>query len=384
MEQLLILLQHTFWKEVFLLVISILLVHFFIKKLIHISHCKHIFDEPSEARKIHKTKTPNLGGVAIAGTIILVACLFINTAFVPSFQYAFFSLLILLITGVYDDLLGISALKKLAMQMIAACVVVFFGYRFTGFYNFLGWHEMSYWISILTSVFFITFVINAFNLIDGINCLAGSIGWLASACFAFYFRQTGDTTFELLAVVLCGCLTGFLRFNKTPAKIFMGDTGAMLIGFLVSLFSIRLLNESQSASSVVTTPQIVNIVAALLFIPVYDTVRVFTLRIAFSKPPFKADRNHIHHRLIDLGLSHMQATGLLIAINLLLIIVALCMQPLRPEFFVVASFILLTVFNGTISLLHIRKQKALLKKIVTQEPEPAIRVIVSEKRIVNV
>ena len=371
-------------KEVMIFVTATLLVSFFIKKLINIAHLKHLFDEPLQTRKIHKTKTPNLGGIAIIGAMAFTAVLFINTQTVPFFSSIFFSLLVLFLTGVSDDLIGVSALKKLMMQLIASFVVVSFGFRFTSLYGVFGWSEIPYWVSFISSVFFITFVINAFNLIDGINCLAGSIGLLASACFGFYFWQLNDVVFASFATALCGCLAGFLWFNKTPAKIFMGDTGSMFIGFVIALFSIHLLSLTQQQSSVVPASQIINIIAALLMIPVYDTVRVLVLRIVHSQSPFTADRNHIHHRLIDLELSHLQATVLLVALNVFFIIIAFVVQSLRPEFFVLSAFLLLTAFNGTLFRLHTKKQRLILKENKKHKQDPEIRIIMSEKSIVNI
>ncbi len=382
MEHSFILIKNFFFREAFIFIAAIVLVVFFIKKLIHISHLKHLFDEPTEARKIHKIKTPNLGGVAIAGTMILISCLFINTGSVPAFNSIFFAILILLLTGISDDLIGTKPFKKLIIQAIASSLVAFFGCRFTSFYGFFGWNEVPYWASFAGSTFFILFVINAFNLIDGINCLAGGIGLLASACFAFYFWQMNDKIFTSFAIAICGSLVAFLWFNKSPARIFMGDTGSMFIGFIISLFSIHLLQLSLSQSSPLPSSQIVSLVTALLIIPVYDTIRVFILRIAHSQSPFTADRNHIHHRLIDLGLSHMQASGLLIIINIFFVFLAILIRSFRPEFFVLATFTLLTAFNGVLSILHITKQKVLL--IENRLPEPNIRVIISKKSIMNV
>ncbi len=372
-----------FIKEAIIFLTAAMLVSFFIKRLINISHLKHLFDEPSETRKIHKTKTPNLGGVAIAGAMVFTTLLFINTQSVPFFGSVVFSLLVLFLTGVSDDLIGVGAMKKLTMQLIASFVAVWFGYRFSGLYGFFGWDEVSYWTSFTVSVFFITFVTNAFNLIDGINCLAGSIGLLATACFAFYFWQLEDVVFASLATALCGSLAGFLWFNKTPAKIFMGDTGSMFIGFFIALFSIHLLELAQQQSSVTPASQITNIVAALLMIPVYDTLRVFVLRIVRLQSPFGADRNHIHHRLINLGLSHLQSTGILMVLNVFLIVIAISIQPLRPDCFMFIAFLSLAAFNGTLSILHIRKQIQLLRKKEIQEQEPKIRIVMSKKSIVN-
>jgi UDP-N-acetylmuramyl pentapeptide phosphotransferase/UDP-N-acetylglucosamine-1-phosphate transferase len=299
--------------------LTFVLVCYAIRKIIYISHKKHLFDEPSELRKVHITRTPNLGGVAIFSVMLIAACFFLPRTGISDQNYILAGSIVIFFLGLTDDLVGMNPNKKMFGQLVAALIVVLpGGIRFTSWQGFLGFGEMPYWLGSLVAVAFILLVTNAFNLIDGINCLAGSIGLLASLGFACFFWKMHYNGYYFLALALCGCLAGFLVFNRTPARIFMGDTGALLLGFILSVFSIVFIEANKPGIFVATlfkgAPAIV---LGLLVIPIYDTLRVFILRIIQGKFPFSADRSHLHHRLIDLGLSHIQATGVLLLANII-------------------------------------------------------------------
>ena len=343
-------------------VVNFLLVCYSIQKIIYIAHKKHLFDEPSEVRKIHLTKTPNLGGVAIFASMMFTSCLFFSYGNIPHLNYIIFSALMLFILGLTDDLVGVNPTKKIIAQLgVAIAITVFANCRFTHFYGFLGITEIPYSISIFISSLFIIFLINAFNLIDGINCLAASIGLLICFVLAYYFWQMQQTGLLFIAMATGGCLGGFLLFNKTPAKIFMGDTGSMFLGFIVAYLSINFIELNKPG--VITN--LVNpiakaapvIVLALLIVPVFDTLRIFSMRILKNKSPFEADSNHIHHRLIDLDFSHLQSTGILLVVNIAAVVLVFLFLPIQIEtlFFIVVVFALIS--NSILSFFHSRRNK---------------------------
>jgi len=231
------------------------------------------------------------------------------------------------------------------------------------------------------------FLINAFNLIDGINCLAGSIGFLVCAIFAFYFWQMHHTELLFLALAMCGSLGGFLFFNRTPARIFMGDTGSMFLGFIVAFFSINFIELNKAGYTGFVQPQFQSapaLVFGLLIIPVFDTCRVFILRILKKKSPFLADRNHIHHRLIDLNLSHLQATGVLLIVNIITLLPVFLLAKFRTEIVLLVMLVFVLVLNRILSVIH---NKNLIKKVVKIEdfnyPEPTHRILVRNKTVLK-
>ncbi|MBC8034707.1 MAG: undecaprenyl/decaprenyl-phosphate alpha-N-acetylglucosaminyl 1-phosphate transferase [Chitinophagaceae bacterium] len=307
--------------SILIFIIALVLVCYSTQKVIYVANKKHLFDEPTEDRKIHLVRTPNLGGVAIFASLMFTFFLFLPYTSITNLNYIIASSVIMFIIGLTDDLVGVNPTKKMLAQLIVALIIAGpAGFRITSFYGFMGFNEIPFALSITGSVLFIMYLINAFNLIDGINCLAGSIGLLTCAMFAYFFWTLNETGFSFLAIAMCGCLAGFLWYNRTPAKIFMGDTGSLFLGFMVAIFSIRFMELSHSnavKNTGVTFSSAPMLVYALLMIPVFDTFRVFTLRLLKKKSPFAADRNHIHHRLVDLNLSHMQATLVLVVTNVI-------------------------------------------------------------------
>jgi UDP-GlcNAc:undecaprenyl-phosphate/decaprenyl-phosphate GlcNAc-1-phosphate transferase len=361
---------------IIILLASFLMVCFAIKKIIYIAHQKHLFDEPVENRKVHLTRTPNLGGVAIFCVFFLIGSIFITDKSISNINYLIAAAVILFALGLTDDLVGIAPLKKLIVQVLVALLVTTIAHiRFESLYGIFGIQQLPYWASIFVSTFFILFLVNAINLIDGINALAGSIGLLCCLIFSYFFWQLNAVGFLYLSIGMSGCLAGFLLFNITPAKIFMGDTGSLFLGFILAVFSIRFLELSAAnhvlakTASAISTPAIV---LALLVIPIFDTVRVFTIRLVNKKSPFNADRNHIHHLLLDLKLSHLQATCILVAVNISAVLLVYLLGAIKAEFIflIVTSYVLILFFF----LWFAKHQLTVLGKKVTPSIYPDIKV----------
>lgn len=324
-----------------------------LRQIIFISHKTHLFDEPSEDRKIHGTRTPKLGGVAIFASVLAASFFFLSYTSIPHVNYLLFSCSILFILGVTDDLVDVNPSRKIIAQAVAALAVTVFGeYRFTGFNGLFGLAQMPYPLSIAVSFLFVLFLTNAFNLIDGINCLAGGIGLLACLTFSFYFSSMHQEGFMLTSLALCGALACFLLFNRTPARIFMGDTGSTLLGFIIAIFAIHFIEGNPEPASKVNSP--VGLTLALLIVPTFDTLRIFTIRLSRRKSPFLADRNHIHHRLIDMGLTHLQATGILVIATIAALMLTLL--PLGTELLLVLLALYAIGLNALLSILLARRR----------------------------
>lgn len=304
-----------------------------IRSVISVAREKHLFDEPSEERKIHIYKTPNLGGVGIYCAFLFAVTLVVPTShpvthlpYLPFFSSFVAASLIIFAIGLKDDLVGLGPTKKFLAQIAAAGIITLLGdIRLTSFHGLFGVGEVSYPLSILVTVLINIFIYNAINLIDGIDGLAGSLGLLATATFATCFYMMGSVGDFLLAVGFAGALIGFLYYNISPAKTFMGDTGSLFIGFMLSFFCVRFieLNKTNSFSFIKTSPAIA---FAIIIIPVVDTVRVFMFRVLRGRSPFVADSNHLHHRFINMGFSHMQTTLILVATNAVFIAAAFLLQ----------------------------------------------------------
>ncbi|MES2330172.1 MAG: MraY family glycosyltransferase [Bacteroidota bacterium] len=296
-----------------------------IRSVISIARAKHLFDEPSEERKIHVYKTPNLGGVGIYCAFLFSVALVIPVTILPYFHSFVAASLIIFAIGLKDDLVGLGPTKKFLAQIAAAGIMAFLGdIRLTSFHGFLGIGEISYPLSILITILINIFIYNAINLIDGIDGLAGSLGLLASITYAVFFFMIKSWGDSLLAIAFSGALIGFLYYNISPAKTFMGDTGSLFIGFMLSFFCIRFVEVNSTSGNIFTAGPA--IAFSTIIIAVVDTVRVFMFRILRGRSPFVADSNHLHHRFLNIGFSHTQTTVILLSGNSLFIIIAFLLQ----------------------------------------------------------
>ncbi|MCC7503689.1 MAG: undecaprenyl/decaprenyl-phosphate alpha-N-acetylglucosaminyl 1-phosphate transferase [Saprospiraceae bacterium] len=292
--------------------------------IIRIARDKHLYDVPNE-RSAHREPTPALGGIGIFGGTVCAVILWMPGGQFWTIQYVLAALVVIFFIGVKDDLMPLSPTKKFIGQVTAALIVVYkSGLKVSSLYGILGVYELPDLFSFVLTIVIIVGIINAFNLIDGINGLAGSIGLLASLIWGGWFFLVGHYDLAVLAACLAGAITAFLKFNFTPARIFMGDTGSMMIGLISAVFAIRFIELQREipqggSYSFNAAPAIA---LGILILPVFDTLRVFARRLWQGRSPFTPDRAHIHHLLLDGGLTHMQATAVLVVINLIFIAVA--------------------------------------------------------------
>lgn len=304
---------------------------FSVPNIIYIAKRKRLLDIPDNHRKLHARIVPNLGGIGIFFAFFIVASLLVNPGSFPKWNYIAAACLILFITGLKDDLVAISPSKKFVAQAMAATItVVFADVQLHSLGGLFGIYTLPSWASIPFSIVGCIFVTNAFNLIDGIDGLAGTIGVYISLMLGLFLGAYGKMSEAVLAFSMTGALIGFLKSNLAPAKIFMGDTGSLIIGFVVSVLGILTINTYHTGGTIdaiiVSSPGVFVVTLAILFIPVFDTFRVFTLRILRGHSPFRADRTHLHHYLLDIGLSHTKTVLVILAANVLVTGLALWMQ----------------------------------------------------------
>lgn len=299
--------------------------------LIKVAKLKHLVDEPSEARKVHKKRIPTIGGIIIFSSILFSYALWFPDAnmdtlefseAIKQFKYIVACLLILFFVGVKDDIIGTAPVKKLAAHMIVAFILVIMAnIKITNMQGLFGvTKDLPDYVSVLLSFFVYVVIVNAMNLIDGLDGLAGGVGLICGGLFAGWFAMTGNLPLALLSVTLVGALLGFLVFNFSPAKIFMGDSGSLTIGATISVLAINAIETPHE----LIIPELGNIsvpvlVMAILVYPLIDTLRVFTMRALKGRSPFSADRNHLHHKLTDLGLNHKKTVIIIYSFNLLVV-----------------------------------------------------------------
>lgn len=294
---------------------SFLIVLLSTPALIKIAFLKRLVDEPGDERKIHSRRIPSIGGIMLfAGTLFSY---FLWYPFkditeyghliraIEDFKYIGASMLILFFIGVKDDIIGTAPVKKLAGHLVVAFILVIMAnIRITSMHGLFGVYELNEWTSVFLSVFTYTVIVNAINLIDGVDGLAAGVSAIVCIAFGTWFYLAGGLENACLAFALAGALIGFLFFNFHPAKIFMGDAGSLTIGVILSVLSIKLIefDRSEMPVELMSTSVPVFAMAALSY-PLTDTLRIFIYRAVKGHSPFAADRNHIHHRIMDIGLS---------------------------------------------------------------------------------
>lgn len=301
---------------------AFIITYFSVPAIIRLSLVKRLYDTP-DARKKHAARISPLGGIAIFGGMIISFIFFSAHLTNPTLNSVLAALFILFITGVKDDLYPLTPYKKLIGQLITVLIVVFQGdIRLESFYGLFEIHELPYWVSVIISIFFFLAIVNSFNFIDGINGLSSSIGILISLTYALWFYYLDENLFLILSLSIAGSQLAFLRYNLVDAKIFMGDSGSMIMGFLAALLTIYFLQANERSSKVLLLHIDAMLFSfAVIIIPVIDTLRVVFLRVFILKrSPFAADRNHIHHALLDIGLNHWQATLSLVLVNIFFIV----------------------------------------------------------------
>jgi UDP-N-acetylmuramyl pentapeptide phosphotransferase/UDP-N-acetylglucosamine-1-phosphate transferase len=282
---------------------------------------KHLFDDPTDKRKLHLSATPTLGGMAIFGGIFLAFTLS-GYALVDWFPYLAAGLLILFFSGLKDDILVISPLKKLLFQITA--VVILMGGSdlvITNLGGMFGFRQIPLTAGVPLTVFAMIVILNAYNLIDGIDGLAGGIGVIASSLFGWWFFEAGMMSHAVLSFAITGALLAFLRYNFQPASIFMGDTGSQIVGYLLGFLALSKVQHglAAGAGSVPFQEIMPVLVLSTLIVPLYDTLRVFIARLVNGQSPFKADRRHVHHQLLDMGLSHRASCYVIYTFNIAIV-----------------------------------------------------------------
>jgi UDP-N-acetylmuramyl pentapeptide phosphotransferase/UDP-N-acetylglucosamine-1-phosphate transferase len=317
---------------------------------IHFCKKYNLLDVANAQRKTHNGRIPILGGFNHFIALFIPFSILATSNCISSFTYVFLSMFILLIIGIWDDIRSINPWIKLIAQLIAAILVVIFGEIYiTSLFGLFGVYDISLSTSYAISFFLILTIINGINLLDGINGLSTSLVGMLSIFFFTWFYMVDRHSLSLFSIILIGSTLSFLWYNWSPAKIFLGDSGAMVLGLSLSILTISFLQIdhelllTNSSFAIFHAPKIV---IASLLLPLIDTSRVFLLRVWNGKSPLLADRNHIHHRFIDAGYSDTNTTLILLSVQLGLILIALSTSHL--SYF--SSFLL---FSGTLLIILI-------------------------------
>ena len=307
-----------------------------IPQILLIAFRRRLFDEPDE-RKIHQCVVPRLGGMAFKPVVffsfVLLLAVNVSTghdellkeigAEALPLAYAFCAIIMLYLVGIADDLIGVRYRAKFFIQIVCGIMLVAGGVELSDLHGMLFIHSMPSWISIPLTVFVTVFIINAINLIDGVDGLSSGFSIQAFICFAIINLVIGNQRLALLALLGIGALLPFFFHNVfgRTSKMFIGDGGTLVIGAIFATLVISLLSDDQLTFRLPERLGLIPFTLAVMCIPVFDTLRVMTSRIVRHKSPFSADKTHLHHLFIDLGFSHIGTTLCILALNLSVILI---------------------------------------------------------------
>ena len=311
-------------------VISVFIARLIIPRILMISLRKKLFDIPDE-RKIHKRAIPRLGGVSFFPTILFSCCIVlafrtltgysistVQTIYVlPEYLLLVCGMVLLYLTGIADDLMGVRYRQKFVIQIICACFFSIAGLWINNLYGLCGIYFLPAWIGIPLTILIVVFITNAINLIDGIDGLASGLSSVSLLVFGLLFINKGLWSYSMIAFSTVGVLVPFFYYNvfgsaEHARKIFMGDTGSLTLGYILSFLAIK---YSQNTDLIPTTQGDIVIAFSTLIIPSFDVIRVVMVRICNKRNPFEPDKNHIHHKFLAMGFNARQTMILILLIS---------------------------------------------------------------------
>lgn len=308
---------------------------------------KNLVDIPGR-RKIHKKITPSMGGIAIFLGFFVASMVWVDIAHWKELRFILMALFIVFFIGVRDDLVPLRPFMKIIGQVMASMLLMMlFDLRLKSFYGLLGIYEIPIIISYSITVFTIIVITNSFNLIDGLDGLAGTIASIALLAFGVFFFLAGDTIFSILSFCMLGAVGAFLFFNWEPSEIFMGDTGALVIGLMLAILAIHFIDFQFNLPTDHPYRFRAGISGAVCFIiiPMADTLRIFILRLTRGQSPFTPDKSHIHHGIMRLGFSHGKTTLLLAIIQLIFIAIAFFGRAINDNYMLLGILMLGTTLS---------------------------------------
>ncbi len=300
---------------------SFVVVYISIPSIVKFAQTKQLFDEPGE-RSSHRNKTPNLGGLSIFAGFIIGLSLWIDPQVLIEFQFIVAALIIMFFIGIKDDILIIAPITKFIGQLIAAIIIVVFAdIRLTNLHGFFDINSINYFWSILLSIFTILVIINGFNFIDGIDGLSASIGIINAGAFGYWFFKASYFQYVIISTTIIGASFAFLLFNVfgKKNKIFMGDTGSLIIGVIISILAIKFNEFNIDKSNPFTILPAPAVSFGILIIPLLDMMRVIFIRFIIGQPLTRPDKKHLHHQLLELGLNHTTVTLIISIVNIVFI-----------------------------------------------------------------
>ncbi len=318
---------------------------------------KNLVDVPGR-RKIHKRETPSMGGIAIFCGFFISLLIWVEIPDWKEIKFILVSLFVIFFIGVRDDLVPLRPSLKLVGQILAAILLIsLFDLRLKSLFGFFGIYELHIAASYVITVFTIIIITNSFNLIDGLDGLAGSVAIIALLSFGIWYFLVNDQLFAILSFAMLGAILAFLIFNWEPSEVFMGDTGALVIGMMLAILAIHFIDVNYNLLE--GTPYRFNAsvttASCFIIIPLVDTMRIIILRIKKGQSPFTPDKSHIHHAIMRLGMAHSQTTMILAGIQIIYICLAIFLYQVQERYMLAGVITLSITLSVILDRLIIRK-----------------------------
>lgn len=316
-----------------------------VPSIVIIAKTKRLFDTPS-LRKVHTRAIPRLGGVSFFPAMMIAFCFTLGLIYYMGIEISYITggrflwelmfflsgLFLIYMIGLADDIVGVNYQAKFVVQILSASMITMTGLYIHNYEGLIGITSLGAIPSSIITTLAIVFVVNAFNLIDGVDGLCSGIGLIALAVLGGWFVSVNEYIYGMLAFALAGVLLSFFYYNVMGRrlKIFMGDTGSLTVGFVISFLALKFLNTTNTMAlldeQTIASP--LGFIIGLLFVPLFDTTRLFIVRILNGRSPFSADRGHIHHKLLSLGMTHIECTMTILASTLGILLLNLAMSEL--------------------------------------------------------
>ncbi len=346
-------------------VFSFFLVFLSIPSILRVAESKNLYDVPNK-RTVHKTQIPTLGGLAIFLSFLFTYSIFAEWYSFTHIPFLIPALLIIFSIGIKDDIMVTAPMVKLFGQILAAFVIIGWGdLQITSLHGFFGL-PVSPIVGFAITLGIFVYIINGFNLIDGIDGLAAISGIISILAFSIWFFINGSYHIPVFSAALIGALLGFFYFNvfSKTQKIFMGDTGSLLLGFLLAVVAVKFcefnkpVNAEHLKYSMNSAPAVA---IGILIVPIIDTLRIFVYRISKGNSPFTADKNHIHHRMLTLGFTHLQISLIIGLVNIFFVIFSYSLRNLGVVKLTFINLALGLAFSYIPALFIYRKKKKMIK-----------------------
>lgn len=359
------------------LAFSLLIGWIYLPKIILIAKKKKLFDAIDE-RKVHVGSVPRIGGIAFFPIVLLTVSVFtilryllgcpisgvpLDNVFVEMLCFTA-GLTIMYIVGLADDLTGVRYKIKFLFQFFASLCIISSGLWVHDLQGILGIHKIPFYIGIPITVLAFMFVMNAYNLIDGIDGLCSGLSLLAIGLMGFWFAYNRLFFYGMIAAGIMGVLIVFFFYNTygKKSKVFMGDTGSVTLGFIIAFLGIKLYNLSFISDWTLNFHNPAAAILGIAFIPIFDALRVFCARIAGGLSPFFPDKRHIHHKFLRLGFTHVQSTFIIMGMQLCYVVFNTIMQPLNINIIIFIDILIALTFLVAINYVIRCKNKQIYER----------------------